>query len=853
MNYATPSLAIFFIALSGCGPTAKVETAPESSGPPVIHPEQWPQQRSPLTTSLAVEARVAELLEQMTLEEKVGQVIQADIASVTPEEVRQYHLGSILNGGNSAPGNDNRTAAENWLALADAMWKASVDTSDGYLGIPLMWGVDAVHGHNNIVGATLFPHNIGLGAANDPALMARIGEITAKEIRVTGNDWTFAPTVAVAQDDRWGRTFESYSENPDIVARYAGALVTGLQGEVNTDDFLSESHVIATVKHFVGDGSTKGGVDQGDSEVTEAELRDVHAAGYPPAIQAGVQVAMASYNSWYGTKMHGFKAMLTDVLVGRMGFDGFVVGDWNGHGQVKGCEPTSCPQAFNAGLDMFMAPDSWKALYNNTLKQVQDGTIPRSRLDEAVSRILRVKARAGILDSTLPSSRPYAGDFSLLGSEAHRTVAREAVRKSLVLLKNNHSTLPISADAHILVTGDAADDIGQAAGGWTLSWQGTGNENTDFPNGQSILAGLREQVDAAGGTLRYARSVDLSANNTLALFGDSNETLKSKPDVAIVVFGEQPYAEFQGDRPHLDFQSTTALEQLKRLQAAGIPTVSVFLSGRPLWVNPEINASDAFVAAWLPGTEGSGIADVLLSDKQGNPKYDFTGRLSFSWPATPEDARQNSDQATAQTLFPFGYGLSYTSSASVPVLDESAAVAQASDPTTGFLLAGDPVTPWQLKLTDDAGTEVVYPPQAASPSGVLRAIAADDMAQEDTVILTWDGEGSVSIEGEPVDLSRQSNGDMALAMEYKVLQPAEAGVYFTLTSENGKVADNDVTSSFTRRSDWQTRYIKLNCFADHVDMTAVSSPMRITSEYSLSIQVRQIRLVANQGQASCVF
>lgn len=845
MKYQTPSLCLLVLAISGCGPTSTAPLPPERTGPPTIHPEQWPQQSSPLTTNLAVEARVAELLEKMTLEEKVGQVIQADIASVTPEEVKQYHLGSILNGGNSAPGNDNRTAAKNWLALADAMWKASVDTSDGYLGIPLMWGVDAVHGHNNIVGATLFPHNIGLGAANDAELMTRIGEITAREIRVTGNDWTFAPTVAVAQDDRWGRTFESYSENPDIVARYSGALVTGLQGKVNTDEFLSDEHVIATVKHFVGDGSTIGGKDQGDSEVSEAELRDVHAAGYPTAIQAGVQVAMASYNSWYGTKMHGFKAMLTDVLVGRMGFDGFVVGDWNGHGQVKGCEPTSCPQAFNAGLDMFMAPDSWKALYENTLAQVKDGTISQARLDEAVSRILRVKARAGILDSVLPSSRPYAGDFDLLGSDEHRAVAREAVRKSLVLLKNNNATLPVSPTATILVAGAAADDVGQAAGGWTLSWQGTGNKNSDFPNSQSILEGLREQVSQAGGSLSYLPSVGVS--------GSIDDTLTQQPDIAIVVFGEQPYAEFQGDRPHLDYQDTTALAQLKALQAAGIPTVSVFLSGRPMWVNPEINASDAFVAAWLPGTEGGGIADVLLSDSEGAPRYDFTGKLSFSWPATPMDARQNSDKASEQTLFPFGYGLSYRDTSTLDTLDESTAVAGEGDPTTRFLLAGDPVTPWQLMIADSAGTEVVYPPQATSPGGQLSAIAADDMAQEDTVIVTWQGAGTVSIQGDAVDLSRQSNGDMALALEYKVLQPTASSVSLALQSDQRDPAQVDVTSSFDRTSDWQTRYIKLSCFGDKVDMEQLVSPMQITSDGPLSIQIRQLVLVANQGQASCQF
>lgn len=820
------------LATSGCiTPSEPLQSAEVDT----IHPSQWPRQQSPLRRDPAIEQRIHNLLNAMTLEEKVGQIIQADIASVTPEEVKQYHLGAILNGGNSAPGNDNRTAPENWLKLADAMWLASVDKSDGSQGIPLMWGVDAVHGHNNIVGATLFPHNIGLGAANDPALLKRIGEVTAREIRVTGNDWTFAPTVAVAQDDRWGRTFESYSENPALVARYSGALVSGLQGEVNTPSFLDENHVIATVKHFVGDGSTDNGKDQGDSSVSEAELRDVHAAGYPPAISAGVQVAMASYNSWHNTKMHGFKAMLSDVLVGQMGFDGFVVGDWNGHGQVKGCQPVSCPQAFNAGLDMFMAPDSWKALYHNTLTQVQAGTISMSRLNEAVTRILRVKARAGILDAKQPSHRPLAGDFTLLGAPEHRRLAREAVRKSLVLLKNNAHILPLSPTATIAVIGKAADDIGQAAGGWTLSWQGTGNNNDNFPNGQSIVDGLRQQVEAAGGHLIYRP--------------DGNIT--SKPDVAIVVFGEQPYAEFQGDRQHLDFQDTTALTQLRALKSAGIPTVSIFLSGRPMWINPELNASDAFVAAWLPGTEGGGIADVILTEPQGQSQYDFTGRLSFSWPATPYATVQNGTHTNAQTLFPFGYGLDYEHSSELDTLDERSAVADASDATTQFLQAGDAVQPWQMTATDAGGTATILAPQSQSPLGVLSAHAADDLAQEDTVILSWSGPATVKLEGAPIDLARQSNGDMALAIEYRVLEPASGVVEFGLKSTNSAPDFVPAPSLQTDNTGWQTGYIKLSCFTNQVDMNHLNQPLIIKSEDSLTLQIRTLKLVSNQGQAGC--
>jgi beta-glucosidase len=319
----------------------------------------------------AIEQRIAELLSRMTLEEKVGQVIQADINSVTPDEVRKYKLGSVLNGGTSAPGADNRAAAEAWLALADEFWDASTDTGDGGVGIPVIWGTDAVHGHSNVVGATLFPHNIGLGMANDPDLMYEVGRVTALEMLSTGLDWTFAPTIAVVRNDRWGRTYESYSEDPKIVVDYAPRIIEGIQGKLGTEDFLGASRMIATAKHFAGDGGTTDGIDQGNTEISEAEFRDVQAAAYPAAIRAGVQTVMASYNSFHGRKMHGYREMLTDVLVGRMGFDGFVVGDWNGHGQVSGCTNTSCAASINAGLDLFMAPDSWKGLYESTLQDAR--------------------------------------------------------------------------------------------------------------------------------------------------------------------------------------------------------------------------------------------------------------------------------------------------------------------------------------------------------------------------------------------------------------------------------------------------------------------------------------------------
>ncbi len=541
------------LLLAACSP------APQA-GP---NPDIWPSPRWPLPQDAGLEQRVHKLLAAMTLEEKVGQVIQADIASVTPDDVRQYHLGSILAGGGSAPGNDEFAPPQKWLALADAFYKASVDRSGGGVGIPIIWGIDAMHGHSNIVGATLFPHNIGLGAAHDPGLVGRIAAATAQQVRTTGIDWTFSPTVAVPQDDRWGRTYEGYSEDPAVVASYAGVFVRGLQGDPGKPDFLGPDHVISSVKHFIGDGGTENGQDQGDAKISEQVLRDIHGAGYPPAIAAGVQTVMASYSSWNGVKNHGNHYLLTDVLKGRMNFGGFVVGDWNGHGQIPGCRPDDCPAAINAGLDMYMAPDSWKGLYHNLLAEVMNGTVPMGRLDDAVSRILRVKIRAGVFEEGLPSQRPLAGDFQRLWSDSTRALARDAVRQSLVLLKNENGLLPLDPHSHVLVTGDGADDIGKQNGGWTITWQGTGLDNSRFPHGTSIWSGIRSAVKAAGGT------AELSANGSY----------RRKPDVAIVVFGEDPYAEMLGDRKvlALPVSQNAHLAILARLRAQGIPVVSVLI------------------------------------------------------------------------------------------------------------------------------------------------------------------------------------------------------------------------------------------------------------------------------------
>jgi beta-glucosidase len=415
-------------------------TAPAGeSGPPVptVHPQLWPGRSQHSLMQPRIESFVEQLLSRMTLEEKVGQMIQADINSITPAELRDYPLGAVLAGGNSGPDHDVRSSAQRWLDLADAYYAAALQRAPaGHVAIPILFGIDAVHGHARVPGATIFPHNIGLGAAHDPELVRRIGAATAEEVATTGIDWTFAPVVAVARDVRWGRTYESYSEDPRWVAQYAAAMVSGLQGELQGGRFMASGQTLATVKHFLGDGGTIDGRDQFDNLAAESVLLRVHGAGYPAAIGAGALVVMASFSSWHGVKMHANRALLTDVLKNRLGFDGFVVSDWNAQEEIPGCTRERCAAAVLAGVDMFMAPASWKGLYRNMLAQVRSGEIPQPRIDDAVRRILRVKALVGLFERPAPKVRPEAGHFERLGSPEHRALAREAVRKSLVLLKN---------------------------------------------------------------------------------------------------------------------------------------------------------------------------------------------------------------------------------------------------------------------------------------------------------------------------------------------------------------------------------------------------------------------------------
>ena len=810
-------------ARSASGANSAVTTLSE---PATIHPELWPA-LTPLALDPAIEARIDELLGQMTLEQKVGQTIQADSGSVTPQEVRDYRLGSVLSGGNSAPGPLPYADTQSWLDAADAHYAASVDPTGVEVAIPIIWGIDAVHGHANLTGATIFPHNIGLGAARNPELIEEIARVTARELSVSGHDWTFAPTLAAPRDDRWGRTYEGFSESPDIIASYSASIVDGLQGRYGTDGFMAEGRVISAAKHFLADGGTENGADQGDALISEIELRDIHAAGYIPALGAGVQSVMASFSSWQGIKMTGNRALLTDVLKDRMGFQGFVVSDWNAHGQVPGCTNTDCAAAFNAGIDMFMAPDTWKGLYESTLQHVKDGNITEQRLDDAVRRILRVKLASGVFEKGAPSTRALAGDTSLLGSAAHEEVARRAVRESLVLLKNNKQTLPLDASATILVVGDGADSIAKASGGWTLSWQGGTHTNDEFPNAQTILDGIREQVSAAGGTVIF----------------DADGTSTVDADVVIAVYGEDAYAEFQGDRSHLDFvPNGFDTERLSAFKARNIPVVSVFLSGRPMWVNPELNASDAFVAAWLPGSEGGGIADMLFHADQS---YEFTGRLPFSWPKSADQTNLNVGDADYDPLFAYGYGLSLESNETLGTLSEESGLgADAGASTDVFFTAGQLAKPWSLFATIDDGDLRVS--EIPFDGGGLAVTKVDHKAQEDALKISFaTPSSSLRISAfSAVDMSRQSNASMELAFYTRADSPASLQI--GMGCGDTGTCEAAFMPLQIDGNDWTEHRINLTCFdRAGVDMTNIGDAIIIRSGAQTDIAIADIRLLSD--------
>lgn len=809
------------------------------------NPDIWPRLDYSKTHDPELEKRVAEILAGMNLEQKVAQMIQPEIRDFTVEDMRRYGFGSYLNGGGAFPQNNKHATPSDWITLAEDMYQASIDDSQDGSTIPAIWGTDAVHGHNNVIGATLFPHNIGLGAANNPGLIEKIAEATAREVMATGIDWVFAPTVAVVRNDRWGRTYEGYSEDPEIVKNYSMAIVEGLQGSID-GDFLSDKRVISTVKHFLGDGGTENGVDQGNNTDDEQTLFDVHAQGYIGGLTAGAQTVMASFNSWNGNKMHGHKYLLTDVLKSKMGFDGFVVGDWLGHGQIPGCTNYNCSKTINAGLDIYMASgDSWKPLMKNTIAQVNSGEIPESRINDAVSRILRVKLRAGLFEKPSPANRPLSGKLDIIGSPEHRAIARQAVRESLVLLKNKGNILPINPSQHILVAGDAADNIGKQSGGWTITWQGTNNTNDDFPGGTSIYDGVRQAVTAAGG------KVTLSVDGTYQI----------KPDVAIVVFGEEPYAEGVGDIKSLSYQpgDKADLALLEKLKSAGIPVVSVFISGRPLYVNAEINASDAFVAAWLPGSEGVGVSDVLLSDSDGEAEHDFKGRLSYSWPASATQESVNRHDKQYAPLLPYGFGLSYSSApqADWPQLDDDLVVEaeDTSDKTNLVLFKKLVKAPYKaFAMANDESFEMTS--NVLKVDGLtIRTIDKD--VQEDARQLMFGSEQSSAFTftaNSPLDLSDQRKSGQSLFMNVRIESDILAPVTVSMNCGQDCLGSIDVTEVMKRlsKNEWQEINLSLACFEKSgAELDKVISPFQLKSAGALNLSFSEVSIRSTPNVDDC--
>ncbi len=583
------------------------------------------------------------LVSQMTLEQKVGQIIMPEINSVTPDQAKKYHFGTILNGGGGFPNQNKNSSIEDWKNLSKSYYDSSTEVNG--IKIPILWGTDAVHGHNNVIGATIFPHNIALGATRNELLLKQIGEAVAKEVVSTGIIWTFAPTIAVPQNDLWGRTYEGYSEDPDLVSKLGKNFIIGLQGSGN--EFLDEHHVLATAKHFLGDGGTDNGVDQGDTILDEITLKNIHGQPYYDAIDSCAISIMASFNSWNGMKSHGNEYLLNNILKSQMEFDGFIVGDWNGHGQIPGCKDSDCPQALIAGVDIFMVPTEWESLYWNTLEQVKSGEIPIESLNEAVYRILLAKKYLGLFDGR----KPHEYNKNHIRDKSHVELARTSVRESIVLLKNN-DVLPMNPGKNFLIIGEQSKYIENQMGGWTITWQGkswegTNISNNDFPNTKSIYESLSSHIKNMGGRVEYS----------------NDGSYKSKPDFAIMVYGETPYAEGFGDIKDLDFSKTNKqnLKIMSKFLNEDIQVLSLFITGRPLIVDQEIELSDAFVSIWLPGTAVEGINDVIFSNIDSSINYDFSGKLPYSWPNANSKNPLNLKDKDNQPRFEYGYGLRYES------------------------------------------------------------------------------------------------------------------------------------------------------------------------------------------------
>ena len=791
---------------------------------------------------------VEEILSKMTLEQKVGQIIMPDLDAVTPLEAKVYQLGTILNGGGKFPNKEKYSSVSDWKSVSKAFYEAS-PIVDGKI-VPILWGTDAVHGHNNVIGATIFPHNIGLGSTRNADLIRKIGDVVAKELLSTGIIWTFAPTIAVPQNDLWGRTYEGYSEDPELVSVFGEAMILGLQG--TSAEFLDENHVLATAKHFLGDGGTKNGVDQGNAIISEQKLRDIHGLPYYKAIDACVQSVMASFNSWNGEKMHGNKDLLENVLRDQMGFNGLVVGDWNGHGQVPGCTKSDCPQSLNAGVDIFMVPDDWKELYTNTLNSVQNEEITISRLDDAVRRVLTVKYRLGLLSGRIP----HDYEHNYIGNENHRKIARQAVRESIVLLKNNNQTLPIKSNKHILVVGSASQNISSQMGGWTITWQGRGNLNSDFPNTLSIYEAIEQKAKSINGSVEYSE----------------DGTFKRKPDVVIFVYGEEPYAEGDGDRKNIFFMhhNKSFINSMQKINDQGIPSVSLFISGRPLVVNQELNLSDAFVQLWLPGTAVEGIGDVIFTNIYNKLEHDFVGKLSYSWPKLSTQADLNFRDNNYDPLFEYGYGLSYKDDifiASLPEEDKSSKL----DEITIFIGSAYPSYGETVSYFSTEKNERVY-------DGINSDIYTDKNSgfsitkfdfkkQDDAKLINFGSKDTSKTwfigSGSSEDISYMKSGSVQLILRPKKISSERITLDFGCYKTQEQIKNSgssvcyksiDLTTMLKDNFDnnWKEVNIPIQCLMSsdfEASNLTLRSQLSTTGDWEL--ELHSIKFINNQGYNSC--
>ena len=765
---------------------------------------------------------VNNLMKTMSIEEKVGQVIQADLDFIKPSDLRDYPIGSVLNGGNTSPRGELRASPAEWKSLAQEFYEESKKTG---ASIPVLWGTDAVHGHSNVFGATIFPHNIGIGAAANPQLVEDIGAAVAEEVLATGLFWTFAPTVTIPQNFRWGRTYEGYSEDPVLVSKLGSAFIEGLQG--TKKEFLNDTKILGTAKHFLGDGGTYLGIDQGDTRANEENMRVIHGEPYFASLNSCVRVVMASFNSWNGSKVHGNKYLLTEVLKEKMNFTGFVVGDWNGHQQVPGCNTGSCPESFNAGVDMFMVPENWKALYKNTVKQVKDGEISKERLDDAVKRILTVKQQLGMFEGRVPNQTKY----SEVGLQKNRDIARRAVRESLVLIKNNNATLPIKNKQKILVIGDSADSLKIQTGGWTLDWQGANNTNSDFPGSITFLQALKEY-----------ENLEITHKNSL-----SNLDLNKNYDLVIVAYGEEPYAEGIGDRKNLFYRDSKTLNTLKRLKRNGNKVISIFFTGRPLWTNEFINLSDAFVVAWLPGTESRGMTDVLVANEDGSVNYDFQGKLPFSWPSDPNQSTIAFYDPASDAEFDYGYGLTYKSPKALASLDESFEKSddygdlveifsgKFNNPFEGFIQENN--FP-QIKLSSTNNT---------TQNDIVQIDFIDVDKQDDTLRVTFNADGNLNsfhiLTTEVIGLEDFQSG--FLNFNARVVESSGA-IFLAATCGFGCMGSIDVTSLLVKSKSFDGYSVPLKCLTDKgLDLSKTISPMILFGPADLAIDFKNISLSKN--------